>query len=81
MLADEDNVDIVGHDNNTSFTFQLPDNRHYNSVILHINISIEIYTISFGAISKLKGTCGPKTFTFSLQSFIRPCINMAQDYY
>ena len=60
MLADEDIVDIVGHDNNTSITFQLPDNRHYNSVILHINISIEIYTISFGAISKLKGTCCPK---------------------
>ena len=57
MLADEDNVNIVGHDNNTSITFQLPDNKHYNSVIIHINTSREIYTISFGGISKLRVFC------------------------
>ena len=50
MLADGGIVDIVGHDNNTSITFQLPD---YNSVILHINTSMETYTISFDAICKL----------------------------
>ena len=54
MLADGDIVDIVGHDSNTSITFQLPDNRHYNSVILYINTSREINTISFGSISKYK---------------------------
>ena len=51
MLADGEIVNIVGHDNNTSITFQLPDNRHYNSVILHINTSVEIYNISLGEIS------------------------------
>ena len=54
MLADGEIVNIVEHDNSTSITFQLPDNRHYITVILQINISMEIYTISFGAISKLK---------------------------
>ena len=64
MLADEDNVDIVGHDNNTSITFTLPDNKHYNSVILHINTSMEIYTISFGGISKLRVFCNTETFYY-----------------
>ena len=50
MLADGEIVNIVGHDNNTSITFQLPN---YNSVILHIYTSMETYTISFGAIGKL----------------------------
>ena len=50
QLADGEIVNIVGHDNNTSILFQLPD---YNNVILHINTSMETYTISFGAISKL----------------------------
>ena len=54
MLADGEIVNIVGHDNNTSITFQLPDNRQYNSVILYISTSMEIYTISFGIISKYK---------------------------
>ena len=54
MLADREIVNIVGQDNSTSITFQLPDNRHYNSVILQINISKEVYTISFGVISKYK---------------------------
>ena len=52
MLVDREIVNIVGQDNSTSITFQLPDNRHYNSVILQINISKEIYTISFCVISK-----------------------------
>ena len=54
MLADGEIAIIVGHDNSTSITFQLPDNRHYNSVILHINTSMEIYDISFGSLSRLK---------------------------
>ena len=64
MLADGDIVHIVGHDSNTSITFQLPDNRHYNSVILHINTSREIYTISFGGISKLRVLCIKETFYY-----------------
>ena len=54
VLADGEIVNIVGHDKITSITFQLSDNRHYNSVILHINTSREIYTISFGIVSKYK---------------------------
>ena len=53
VMANGDIIYIVVRDNSNSITFQLPDNKYYNSVILHINTSVANYTISLGPMSKV----------------------------
>ena len=53
VMANGDIIYIVVPNTSSSITFQWPDNRNYNSVILHINTSVVNYTISLGPIRKV----------------------------